>query len=96
MGKNLHGQNGGTAANVENDLVLEKVLVLDDRVHVGSRANLIFLQRQSQSHDSEKVPMEIFSGKFELYLPTSPHGFLKIEPHVSTKINDPSLGSEMS
>jgi hypothetical protein len=48
MASNLHGKNGSTAANIENDLVLEQVLVLDNSVHVGSRANLIFLQRQSQ------------------------------------------------
>lgn len=38
-----HGENGSTAADVEDDLVLEDVLVLHDGIHVRPRANLIFL-----------------------------------------------------
>lgn len=30
----VHGENGGTTADIENDLVLENVLVLHDSVHV--------------------------------------------------------------
>lgn len=37
----LHGENTGSAADIENDLVLEQVLVLDDGVHVGTGADLI-------------------------------------------------------
>lgn len=32
--EDVHGQDGGTATNIENNLVLENVLVLDDRVHI--------------------------------------------------------------
>lgn len=38
-----HGEDAGAAADVEDHLVLEDVLVLDDRVHVRPRADLIFL-----------------------------------------------------
>lgn len=31
---NVHGQNGGTAADIENNLVLEEVLVLHNGIHV--------------------------------------------------------------
>ena len=37
----LHGENTGSAADIENDLVLEQVLVLNDGVHVGTGADLI-------------------------------------------------------
>lgn len=40
-----HGKNGGAAAHIENDLVLEQVLVLDDRVHVRFCADFVFLRR---------------------------------------------------
>jgi hypothetical protein len=39
----VHGENGGTAADIEDDLVLEDVLILHDGVHVRARTNLIFL-----------------------------------------------------
>ena len=34
IGGVVHGENGGTAANVKDDLVFEDVLVLHDGVHV--------------------------------------------------------------
>ena len=39
----VHGENGGTATDIENDLVLEDVFVLDDSIHVRPCANFIFL-----------------------------------------------------
>ena len=40
-----HTEDTGTASNIEDDLVLEDVLVLNNGVHVGAGANLIFLSR---------------------------------------------------
>lgn len=40
---NIHGENGGATADIENHLVLEQVLVLHNSIHVGSSADLIFL-----------------------------------------------------
>lgn len=37
----LHGENTSSAADIENNLVLEQVLVLDNGVHVGASADLI-------------------------------------------------------
>lgn len=45
----VHGKNGGAAANIENDLVLEQVLVVDDCAHVRFRADFIFLQNVHHS-----------------------------------------------
>lgn len=39
----VHGEDTGSAANIEDDLVLEEVGVLVDRVAVASCADLIFL-----------------------------------------------------
>lgn len=39
----LHGEDTSTTADIEDNLVLEQVLVLDDSVHVGAGADLIFL-----------------------------------------------------
>lgn len=39
----IHGKNGGTATDIENDLVLEDVLVLDNGLHIRLGANFIFL-----------------------------------------------------
>jgi hypothetical protein len=44
-GRYLHGENGSAAANVEDDLVLEDVLVLNDGVHVRPGADLVFLRK---------------------------------------------------
>ena len=44
-----HGENTGTASNIEDDLVLEQVAVLVDRGTVGQGANLI-LQHFLLSH----------------------------------------------
>lgn len=44
----VHGENGGTAANIENDLVLKNVLVLHNGVHIRSCSDLIFLKSQEQ------------------------------------------------
>jgi hypothetical protein len=44
-----HAEDGCTASDVKNDLVLEQVSVLVDRVSVAPGANLIFLQRFRQS-----------------------------------------------
>lgn len=41
--RDVHGQDGSTAANIEDNLVLEDVLVLHDGVHVRARAHLVFL-----------------------------------------------------
>lgn len=38
---NVHGKDTGTAADIENDLVLEHVTVPDDSVHVRPGANLV-------------------------------------------------------
>lgn len=46
---NVHGQDGGTTADIKNDLVLEDVLVLYNGVHVGLCANLIFLSRRNNA-----------------------------------------------
>lgn len=45
----VHGENGGSATDIENDLVLKEMLVLENRVHVGSCPNLVFLSRQEKS-----------------------------------------------
>lgn len=39
----LHGEDGSAAADIENNLVLEEMTVLSDGVHVGPRADLVFL-----------------------------------------------------
>lgn len=41
LGCALHRENTSSAADIENDLVLEEVLVLDNGVHVGTGADLI-------------------------------------------------------
>jgi hypothetical protein len=46
---NIHGQNGGTTADIENNLVLKEVLVLHNRVHIRSGTDLIFLHVSSLS-----------------------------------------------
>ena len=43
LAAHVHGKNGGTAANIENDLVLKNVLILHNGVHVRSCSDLIFL-----------------------------------------------------
>ena len=45
----LHGQDGRSAADIEDDLVLEDVGVLSDGVHVRPSADLIFLVTMSAS-----------------------------------------------
>ena len=40
-----HAQNTGTATDIEDDLVLENVAVVVDRIAVGLGADLIFLQQ---------------------------------------------------
>jgi hypothetical protein len=47
----LHGQYTRTAADIEDDLVLEKVLVLDNGVHVRPRADLVFLMMHDEVSD---------------------------------------------
>ena len=39
----VHAENTGSAPDIENNLILENVAVLVDRVTVRSRANVIFL-----------------------------------------------------
>jgi hypothetical protein len=34
IGNGAHGEDGSAAADIEDDLVLENVLVLDNRIHV--------------------------------------------------------------
>lgn len=45
----IHGKDTSAAANIENNLVLENVLVLDDSVHVRPRAHFIFLYFNHQT-----------------------------------------------
>jgi hypothetical protein len=40
-GECAHGQNAGSAANIEDDLVLEQVTVLVDRVAVAACAHVV-------------------------------------------------------
>jgi hypothetical protein len=42
-----HAQDGGTASDVKDDLVLEEVPVLVDCVAIAPRANLVFLSFNS-------------------------------------------------
>ena len=49
MGGFVHGEDGSPAADIEDDLVFEKVLIVDDCLHVGFRANLIFLLESVRS-----------------------------------------------
>ena len=39
----VHAENTGSTSDIKNDLVLEDVAVLVDRVAVGSCADIIFL-----------------------------------------------------
>lgn len=39
----VHAQDGGTASNIKDDLVLEEVAVVVDRIAVRLGANFIFL-----------------------------------------------------
>lgn len=47
-GARVHGEDTGTAANIEDNLVLEKVGVLVDRIAVASCADLVFLKPRCQ------------------------------------------------
>ena len=42
-GSDVHAQDGCTASDVQDDLVLEDVFVVVDGVAVGARADFIFL-----------------------------------------------------
>lgn len=60
---NVHGEDTSTATDIENDLVLEKVLVLDDRVHVRLGSDLVlqhllvnaFVAQQIQVSNSQTM-----------------------------------------
>lgn len=39
----IHGKDTSAASDIEDNLVLEDMLVVDDRPHVGSRADFILL-----------------------------------------------------
>ena len=45
--KDVHGKNRGSAADIEDDLVFEQMLVLHDGIHVGACSDFIFLQHVS-------------------------------------------------
>lgn len=79
----VHGEDGSAAANIEDDLVLEDVLVLNDGVHVGARADLIFLlfgRRVSKKRKAVCVgatKRRAWRGRGEKRnIPTSPRGCL--------------------
>lgn len=59
----LHGENASATADIEYDLVLEQMLVLDNGIHVGARADFIFLERETmvsgRPNFSELLPNEI-------------------------------------
>jgi hypothetical protein len=42
--EDVHRKNRGSAADIENDLVFEEMLVLNDSVHVGACSDFIFLE----------------------------------------------------
>jgi hypothetical protein len=39
----VHGKNRGSAADIEDNLVFEQVLVLHDSIHIGACSDFIFL-----------------------------------------------------
>lgn len=47
--RDSHGENSRSATNIKHDLVLEKVLVLQDGIHVGLGSNFIFLNDETMS-----------------------------------------------
>lgn len=81
---NVHGENGGAAANVKNNLVLEDVLVLHNSVHVRSRAHLIFLPR-AKLVSGVRSPCAGLRGGEGIAIPTSPRGCLL--PCKKTKVS---------
>lgn len=47
--ENPHAENTGTTADIQNNLVLEDVAVLVDRVAVGTGTDIVFLYRKKKS-----------------------------------------------
>lgn len=47
VGGCAHGQDAGTTADIEDDLVLEEVAVLVDGIAVAASAHIIFLKQSS-------------------------------------------------
>lgn len=68
----IHGENRGTAANVEDNLVLEEVGVLVDRIAVASCADLIFLTLLS----AFVLPLLVVQTR--VVLPAFPRGCLRV------------------
>lgn len=47
----LHAEDTGTAANIQDNLVLENVAVLVDGVAVGAGADIVFLHEENHKLD---------------------------------------------
>lgn len=81
--EDVHGEDGGTAADIENNLVLKDVLVLGNGVHVRSCAHLVFLQCGRAVSGVLHLHCAVGEG---CSIPTSPRGCLLQCEHVSQAV----------
>lgn len=79
--RNVHGENAGSASNIENDLVFEDMLVLNNGIHVGPRADFIFLLYPGQWDVAHGDPtVGCYGGEgVKQNIPTSPRECLSKE-----------------
>lgn len=76
-----HGEDTGTAADIENDLVLEQVLVLDDGIAVRHGADLILKHLLVDAEVRVRVGVAVGVSVLSTYAaqppPPSPSSFIK-------------------